>query len=184
MDKNIFTGDRVRLAAPNAAQDAESFSRWSRDAEYTRSLDAAPSRFWLAPDAKEDIEKWEGRPGEIIFTIRTLGDDRLIGFVELDGIQWTNGDSFVGIGIGERDYRGKGYGTDAMRVVERYAFMELNLHRLSLNVFGYNTRALRSYEKAGFAIEGRVRDALLREGRRWDLIYMGLMKSEWEEQSR
>ncbi len=183
MNRNLFTGDLVRLAAPNAAQDAACFSRWSWDVEYTRFLDTAPARFWLAADAKEDIEKWEGRPDEIIFTIRTLADDRLIGFVELDGIRWTNGDSFVGIGIGEPDYRGQGYGTDALRVIERYAFAELNLHRLSLNLFGYNTRALRCYEKAGFTAEGRVREALHRDGRRWDLIFMGILKSEWEKQS-
>lgn len=182
MNKNLFTGTLVRLAAPNAATDAETLAQWSRDAEYLRLLDSTPARSWLAAETKEQMEKWEGRPDALTFMIRTLSDDRLIGFIELDGIQWTNGDSFVGIGIGDRDYWGKGYGTDAMRVMERYAFTELNLHRLSLNVFGYNTRALRSYEKAGFTVEGRIREPLNRDGRRWDLIFMGILKSEWEKQ--
>ncbi len=184
MTQNIFTGTLIRLAAPNADKDAETIAQWSRDDEYSRLLDTAPARFYLTADIKEEMAKWEGKLDNLIFTIRTLSDDRLIGFVELDGIQWANGDSFLGIGIGDRDYRGKGYGTDAMRVVERYAFTELNLHRLSLNVFGYNTRALRSYEKAGFSVEGRAREVLNRDGRRWDLIFMGILKSEWEKQSQ
>ncbi len=182
MNKNLFTGTLVRLAAPNVAKDAETYAQWSRDAEYLRLLDSWPAHPYLAAEAKEHMGKWEGRPDAIAFMIRTLSDDRLIGFIELDDIQWTNGDSFVGIGIGDRDYRGKGYGTDAMRVMERYVFTELNFHRLSLNVFAYNVRALRSYEKAGFTVEGRVRECLNRDGRRSDLIFMGILKSEWEKQ--
>ena len=67
-----------------------------------------------------------------------------------------------------------------MRVILRFAFTELNLHRVSLTVFDYNQRAIRSYEKAGFRMEGRQRGFLKREGQRWDLIYMGILRSEWE----
>jgi RimJ/RimL family protein N-acetyltransferase len=62
----------------------------------------------------------------------------------------------------------------------RYAFEELNLHRVTLNLFEYNTRALRTYSGLGFSVEGRAREAILREGRRWDLIFMGLLRREWE----
>jgi RimJ/RimL family protein N-acetyltransferase len=68
-----------------------------------------------------------------------------------------------------------------MRIILRYAFTELNLHRVSLDTFEYNPRAIRSYEKAGFKIEGRVRQLLNREGRRWDVIYMGILREEWEK---
>ena len=66
-----------------------------------------------------------------------------------------------------------------MKLVLRYAFTELNLRRVTLNVFEYNPRAIRCYEKLGFQHEGRVRKYLNREGRRWDLMYMGIMKEEW-----
>jgi RimJ/RimL family protein N-acetyltransferase len=99
----------------------------------------------------------------------------------LDGVLWTHGESFVGIGLGEREHWGKGYGTDAMRVILKYAFSELNLYRVSLNVFDYNPRAKRSYEKVGFKEEGRCREFLLRDGKRYDLIFMGILRSEWEE---
>jgi RimJ/RimL family protein N-acetyltransferase len=97
----------------------------------------------------------------------------------LSGISWSNGNSWVGIGIGEREYWGRGYGTDAMRVVLRFAFQELNLHRVSLSVFAYNERAVRSYVKAGFREEGRTRELMLREGTRHDVIEMGILREEW-----
>jgi RimJ/RimL family protein N-acetyltransferase len=90
----------------------------------------------------------------------------------------------VGIGLGEREFWGKGYGTDAMRIILRYAFTELNLHRVTLNVFEYNPRGVRSYEKAGFVLEGRQRGVLLREGRRWDEIYMGILREDWLKQQQ
>jgi len=178
----LFQGELVRLAAPNPSADAEVLARWMHDSEYMRLLDLAPARLWSATHLKAEIEKsWEkDAPDEFFFLIRALADDRLIGLIELDGIRWAHGDCWVGIGLGEREYWGKGYGTDAMRVILRYAFAELNLHRVSLSVFEYNSRAVRSYEKAGFAVEGRVRQFLQRDGRRWDMILMGILREEWE----
>jgi len=184
MNINLLQGELVRLVAANAEKDAELAVQWWRDSEYARQLDSDPALPKSVKRAKEDIQKWmeNESPDNIEFMIRTLADDRLIGFVGLDGIRWTHGDTFVGIGIGDPEYRGNGYGTDAMRVILRYAFSELNLHRVSLDVFEYNPRAIRSYEKAGFAVEGRQRQALSRDGRRWDVIYMGILREEWERQ--
>jgi RimJ/RimL family protein N-acetyltransferase len=91
-----------------------------------------------------------------------------------------HGDAFVGIGIGESDHWGKGFGSDAMRVLLRYGFLELGLHRVSLNVFSYNERAIRSYQKVGFVVEGISKNAILREGKRWDMIWMGILLDEWK----
>jgi RimJ/RimL family protein N-acetyltransferase len=85
----------------------------------------------------------------------------------------------VGIGIGERDFWSKGYGTDTMKVCLRYAFLELGLQRVSLGVFEYNPRAVRSYEKAGFKLEGRTRYDAHREGKRYDSLWMGILREEW-----
>ena len=65
----------------------------------------------------------------------------------------------------------------------RFAFTELNLRRVSLTVYEYNPRAIRSYEKAGFVVEGRVRQCLNRDGRRWDMLCMGILKEAWEQQN-
>ena len=90
-------------------------------------------------------------------------------------------DTYVAIGIGEPDFWSKGYGTDAMRVMLRYGFTELNLHRISLTVFEVNPRGIRSYEKCGFKHEGRIREFLLRDGKRSDMLLMGVLRSEWEQ---
>jgi len=86
----------------------------------------------------------------------------------------------VGIGIGEREYWGKGYGSDAMNLILRFAFETLNLKRVSLTVFEYNERAVHSYEKCGFRPEGRLRQWMQRAGQRYDLIFMGILREEWE----
>jgi len=70
-----------------------------------------------------------------------------------------------------------------MRILLRYAFTELNLRRVTLTVFAYNPRAIRSYEKVGFRHEGHLRDFLNREGRRWHELYMGILREEWMEQN-
>lgn len=184
MAQDIFTGKLVRLAAVDTQRLAEAFSRWGRDSEYRRLLASNPARLHSVKSTKAWLEKdlEKGPPQILLFEIHTLEDDRLIGETGFDNIRWQHGETFIGIGLGERDAWGKGYGTDAMRVMLRYAFTELNLHRVSLDVFEYNPRAVRSYEKAGFQHEGRQRQFLLREGRRWDLIFMGITQPEWQEQ--
>ena len=187
MDNLLFTGEKVRLAAEDAETMAKALSRWSGNSEYLRMLTTNPA----VPFSQKATKKWldeflgkiEEQPDHFPFAIYTLEDNRLIGHIGLDGIQWNHGDAFVGIGIGERDFWSKGYGTDAMRVLLRYAFMELNLHRVTLDVFEYNPRAIRAYEKAGFVIEGRSRQYLLREGKRWDMIFMGILREEWERRT-
>ncbi len=180
-DDNLFQGDLVRLAVDEAQTMAEAFSRWSRDSEYQRLLDTDPSYPRSIKSTKEWVEKEREKdpPENFIFTIRTLADDRLIGEIGLDGVKWSQGETFIGIGVGERDLWGKGFGTDAMQVILRFAFSELNLQRVSLDVFEYNPRAISSYEKVGFVHEGRMRGLLYRDGQRYDLIFMGILRDEW-----
>jgi RimJ/RimL family protein N-acetyltransferase len=179
MIKDIYRGGLVRLAATDPEELAATLSRFSRDSEYSRLLDSFPCRLFTKEGTKKWIEKDLEKEKVIIFAIRTLTDDRLIGDVGLDGMTWNHGESFLGIGVGEREFWGKGYGSDAMKLVLGYAFTELNLRRVTLNVFEYNPRAIHCYEKVGFQHEGRVRKYLNREGRRWDLLYMGITKDEW-----
>ena len=114
-----------------------------------------------------------------LFAIRTLDNDALIGYVELDGI-WTHRVSGVSIAIGEAKHWGKGYGYEVMQLVLRFAFDELNLHRVQLTVFCYNERAIALYEKLGFQREGIHREHLQRDGRRYDMYLYGLLRSGWE----
>lgn len=184
MDTNLFQGELVRLEAPETEISSKLFSKWAQDTEYLRLLDSEPARLWSIAKMKEWLEKHieKDDPREFLLMIRALQENTLIGAVDLEGIRWHHGDAWVGIGIGERQYWDKGYGSDALRVMMRYTFTELNLHRLTLSVFEYNPRAVRCYQKIGFVEEGRFRKFLKRGGQRWDLIIMGILREEWKKQ--
>ncbi len=179
-NNNLFQGKLVRLIAHDPEVMAEKYSRWHRDSEYTRLLDSGISFTHSKKAAKEWIEKYLAKEDPSIFAwiIQTLEGDQIIGDIGLE-VMWNHREAFVGLGIGERENWGKGYGTDAMRIILRYAFEELDLARVSLDVFEYNPRGIHSYEKAGFTYEGRMRGFLNRDGRRWDMIFMGILREEW-----
>jgi RimJ/RimL family protein N-acetyltransferase len=174
---DILTGHLTRLTAVNSDTDADSIARWSRDSQFWRLAQTEPAYPDLPRKRKQHIENrgldFEG------FAIRTLAADQLIGLIGLYTIFWHQREAFMGIQIGERDYWGKGYGTDALQALLRYAFKELNLQRVSLSFLEGNDRAMRSYEKCGFHYEGRQRHAWAYDGRRWDELYMGLLREEW-----
>jgi RimJ/RimL family protein N-acetyltransferase len=180
---NLFEGRLVRLSALDVPVWVENFSRWIGNSWYWRLADSDPLQLFSKKASKEWLEKELEQSGSesIGFMIRTLTDDRVIGEIGLMEMNWNHREAFVGIAIGDQDYWGKGYGTDAMQVLLRYAFTELNLERISLDVFEYNPRAIHSYEKAGFRQEGRKRQYVERDGQRYDLIYMGILRSEWQE---
>ena len=182
---NLFTGKQIRLTAEDPEVTAKAATRWNMDSEYFRLLDSHPPHLWSQKKIKEWDEKNLDKESltDIFFSIRTLEGQGPIGFIGLFELDWNHGDALIGIALGDREYWGKGYGTDAMRTLLRYAFTELNLRRLSLIVFDYNPRAIRSYEKCGFVKEGTLRGVINREGRRWDWHYMGILKEEWKQSS-
>ena len=177
MGSTLLTGKLVRLTAFNPETDAAIVARWSRDTEYHRLGDNDPAY----PRSTKMAREWLERDNDHVFgfAVRTLGDDRLIGDIGLWIENWAQAEGWVGIGLGERDYWGNGYGTDAMRVMLRFAFDELNLWRVSLGVFAHNPRAIRSYEKAGFRHEGVIRGDCQRDGQRWDSVFMRILREEW-----
>ena len=183
--KDLFRGELVRFTAEDPEMAARYEVRWQRDSEFIRLADSDPAALSSEKKIKEDAEKRsENGPHSerYPFSVRTLADDKLIGFLGL----WVNlihSEAWVGLGIGDRDFWSKGYGTDMMKIALRYAFLELGLQRVSLGLHEYNPRALRSYEKAGFRLEGRTRKDVLREGKRTDTLWMGILREEWLEQN-
>lgn len=175
---NLFAGKLVRLAAPKT-EDHETMAKWTNDAEFARMLDSDPARphgvdYWADQD-KENKEKKD----LFNFRIRTLEDDKLIGFLGL-WVSWSNQMCRVRIGIGEPEYWGRGYGSDALHLLVNYAFRELNVYKISLNVAQYNARAIRAFEKVGFTHEGAIRALIYRDGQRYDELQMGTIRPEWE----
>ena len=177
-ESNLFRGKLVRLAAPQP-DDWEIKVRWYEDSEFLRLLDSEPARPKSADEFKSDYEKYGSEPNFFWFHIRTLEDDKLIGFINIHRIEWNNASGWLGMGIGDRNYWDRGYGGDALELILNYGFNELNLYRIGLTVFGYNVRARHVYEKAGFVEEGVQREALYRDGERHDVTFMGLLADEW-----
>ncbi len=176
---DLFRGRLVRLCAPRA-EDADVLARWSEDGAYRRQADTDAPRPRTADHFREQDELSGSDPDTFEFRIRTLDDDRLVGFVAVCRIEWANRHGWVAVGLGEVADRRRGYGSEAVSLLLKYAFHELGLHRLSLDVIASNEAAISLYRKLGFEEEGRLRERVLRDGQAVDLIYMGLLCHDWE----
>jgi RimJ/RimL family protein N-acetyltransferase len=104
---------------------------------------------------------------------------KMIGNCGVFGIEYVNRLGELGIMLGEKDEWNKGYGTETMILLLRHSFDTLNLNRAYLHVYGENLRAKRSYEKAGFVEEGRLRESVYKNGKYDDVIVMSVLRSEW-----
>jgi RimJ/RimL family protein N-acetyltransferase len=179
--RDLFRGELVRFTMEEPETSAKSEVRWQRDSEFVRLADSDPIRLHSERSIKEWFEKqfekgW--KPERYSFSVRTLAEDKYIGALGL-WVDLIHGEAWVGLGIGEREFWSKGYGTDMMRLCMQYVFLELGLERLSLGLHEYNPRARKSYEKCGFRFEGRTRQDMLREGRRYDSLWMSILREEW-----
>jgi RimJ/RimL family protein N-acetyltransferase len=179
LGNELLRGEKIYLTRVRRA-DCVDFARWSEDMEYQRLL----RRGEVFPTTAEEFEHWifsDRRDEESYFaSIRTLNDHTLIGSLELNRIVRQARHCMFWIGIGEPAYRGRGYGSDAVQVMLRFAFLEMNLNRVGLEVMSYNTRAIASYERVGFQHEGRMREMVYRDGVYYDILLMGMLRAEWE----
>ena len=173
----ILTGRLVTLRR-HVPQNIAAFRRWYADPEI-----AHLARYQQAPMRPEEIERFFAArvvgPDALAMAVHERATDRLIGtcaFSQLDG---DNGSALYHITIGESDSWGHGYGTEATRLMLDHAFGTLGLHRIALFVFEFNERAIRAYRRAGFAIEGRSRESVWRDGRWWDELAMSILESDW-----
>jgi len=112
------------------------------------------------------------------FAIERIEDGQYIGGCGINEVNWKNSYAYVGIFLG-KPYWSKGYGTEAMKLLLRFIFEEMNLNKVLLNVYSFNERALRSYEKCGFVVEGRLREQIFRKGKYYDEIIMGILRREF-----
>jgi len=183
----LFDGQDIRLGPIDHEKDPEIESKWTHDSDFMRMYNTEPARPMSAAMVKKHYEKLEKEIEEdkekYYFTIRARSDDRLIGKAMIERIEWSNGNGLIRFGIGSGEDRGKGYGTQGLKMLLRFAFAELNLFRVSADVPEYNEAAIALLKKSGFVEEVRRRQALDRDGRRWDLLVFGLLKDEWQNQA-
>ena len=179
--KNAFrTGPQVALRALEV-EDAPRCQAWINDPENHqylqrfRPLNAVEERRWL--------EGLHEKTEDHVFGIVLREGERLIGSCGLHGTSLPNRKGQVGIVIGDRDAQGKGYGAEALRLLLDYGFATLGLHRVGLDVYSNNERAIRCYEKVGFRREGVRREARWWAGRWWDILDYAILEHEWNEKA-
>lgn len=180
-ERNILQGGKVQLTAIRP-EDHGIITEWYQDAQFLRQYDSSPAAPRTEKELATMFEEEQKRSDGFTFAVRLLDSGRIIGILQFDGIAWTHGTSFVSIGIGQAADRGQGYGREAMALGLRFAFDELNLHRVCLTVFSYNDAARRLYEGLGFKHEGTYREHLLRDGERHHMLLYGLLRREWNKQ--
>ncbi|GGA51178.1 aminoglycoside N(6')-acetyltransferase [Kroppenstedtia guangzhouensis] len=137
------------------------------------SMDAMES--WLERVIQDD--------SRLLLLIVERESDRVVGDVELLEIHPVNRSAHIRIALHDEKEFGKGYGTEAMGLMLDHGFGHLNLHRIELEVFDYNHRGIRTYEKLGFRREGVKREALFNDGTYHDVIQMGLLAGEYRKRS-
>lgn len=176
----MIYGERVRLRAVEKT-DLPLFVAWLNDPEVIAGLALN------MPLSMAEEEKWfEGlgsRPREerpLAIEIKEKKGWRLVGNSGFHNLEWSNRSAEIGIFIGDKSVWNRGYGTEAVTMLLRHGFETLNLNRIFLRVFAGNQRAIRAYEKAGFVQEGRMRAAVFHDGRYEDVLFMSVLRSDWE----
>ena len=177
---SLFNGRLVRLAAATP-DDGVTVAQWSTDADFLRRQQFLPARPLNEQEVTESHLGGGHSHDSTHFRLRTLSDDRLVGYVVLYDIYWNLQTAMVGIAIGNRTDRGKGYGRDGMELILRYAFDELNLYRVGLTVLERNHEARQLYTSVGFQQEGLLRASDYRDGVRGNDIVMSILNPEWRQ---
>lgn len=175
ISESILEGEKVRLR-PTEERDLPRFVEWLADRDVTR---------WLAamgePPTLEDEWEWYERrredPESVMWSIETL-EGRLAGNVELRLTPRAKR-AEMGIAIQDKSLWSRGLGTDAVRLVLRYAFEDLQLNRVELTTDEENRRAVRCYEKCGFTREGLLRKHRLIDGKFGNTVVMAVLREEW-----
>jgi diamine N-acetyltransferase len=177
----MIYGDRVRLRHVER-DDLPQFVEWLNDPEVSQGLSMstplsmAEEEDWFDKMLRNPIDE---RP--LCIEAKLNGGWQLIGNCSIFGIDWRSRAGELGLFIGDKAYWDQGYGTEVVGLLLRHGFSTLNLYRIFLRVFEDNPRAIRAYEKAGFIHEGRQRQAEYHDGKFHDVLFMSVLRPEWEE---
>ena len=174
----LLQGHQVGLALMRS-EDIPTFARWNQDLEFTANIGTPGEAHTLEMRREAFDRNSRVRSDSVEFAVIRLASRDLIGFGGLFDISRALTATLF-IGIGERQLRGQGYGTEATRLVCEYGFFFRSLHSIKVEVNGYNRSAMRLYERLGFRKAGRIRGAILLNGNRYDQVIMDLLRSELE----
>ena len=170
-------GERIYLS-PRNTEEVEKFTEWLNDFETTDYI----GRSAIITTLEGERTYFEGSNDKnYSFFIVTLDNDKLIGTIGLECYDHINRTATLGIFIGDKEYRSKGYGTEAVRLILDYGFNYLNLNNIKLDLMSFNERALKCYQKCGFKEYGRRRKCKFINGKYYDSIEMDVLAEEFKE---
>lgn len=161
--------------------DVELYHRWRNDTEVMWSTNPALDLYHIEETREFVSQVILGSSNSKSYIICEKETEKPIGITSLIQIDSKNRNAECIIDLGEKDYWGKGYGTEALGLLLNYAFLEMNLHRVSLRVFSFNEKAIKLYTKMGFQQEGISRQSVFRDGSWHDIIHMGILQHEWKK---
>lgn len=162
-------------------EDTELYHKWRNDLEVMHSTNPSLDVYPMETTKRFVEQVILGSRNAKSYIIVEKEKEQSIGVVSLTNIDYKNRNAECIIDIGEKDYWGKGFGSEGLKVLLDYAFYEMNLHRVSLRVFSFNERAIRMYTKLGFRQEGNGRQSLFRDGKWHDIVHRGILQSEYFE---
>lgn len=174
----MYCGKKIRLRAYRK-EDAEYAWSYINDEEIRRFLvPGIPFPITLMEEEKW-IEGQSSSSDTYNFAIETLDEGKYIGGCGINNLDWKNSVATVGIFLG-KGYLSKGYGTDAMNTLVGFIFDQMNINKVKLHVYAFNERAIKSYKKCGFKLEGTLRQEIFRDGRYYDEYVMGILREEYD----
>jgi RimJ/RimL family protein N-acetyltransferase len=174
-------GEKIYLRVPERS-DAALIASWFARAEVRRGTRQYRPRTVQAQE--QFLEEGTRSPEHILFGMALREDDRMVGLVGLHHLDPRNHNAELGMMVGDPGDWGRGLGREAAELIVRYGFDTVNLHRIWLEVYEDNVAARKIYEKLGFRLEGTMREHGFREGRWWNLHYMGLLADEYRAARR
>jgi RimJ/RimL family protein N-acetyltransferase len=184
ISNSLYEGNLVRLGPLDHEKDPPVVARWTHDPIWRSVLEGVhcPLSAEAVRKLLEKVEKeMEETKNLFHFTLRAKEDDRLVGLARIFWIDFHHGTGVLNMGIGDASDRRHGYGYDALNMLLRFAFNDLNLNRLSVWPSADDIPFIKMVEKAGFEEEARRREAVFRDGSYWDEIHMGLLRTKWEK---
>ncbi|MFO1443886.1 GNAT family N-acetyltransferase [Bacillus sp. Bva_UNVM-123] len=176
----LFESSRVKLRKMTK-EDTELYHKWRNEIEVMYSTNPSLDVYPMEATKEFVDHVILGSHSGKSYIMVEKGNEIPIGIVSLINIDYKNRNAECIIDIGEKEYWGKGYGSEGLKLLLDYVFYEMNLHRVYLKVFSFNDRAVRLYNKIGFQQEGSSRQSLFRDGEWHDIIHMGLLQKEYFE---
>src|SRR3989344_1167197 len=181
--KGVFLKGKSVNLRPVFKSDLPQIVRWINDPEVRNFLNAH------LPQSEQDEERWlenlsKNKDTDLVLVIETT-EGRVIGLMGLHKINWRDRVAITGALIGEKEYWGKGFGSDAKITLLNYAFNVLNLRKICSGVISYNKRSLQYSIKCGYKEEGILKEHIFRNGQYWDVIQLAIFREDfisvWEE---